>query len=153
MQIIFWSHFVVLLKTDLDVQQTHLLGWLVEHKLLLSYTHTCDIIYNNHCYVFGHVLLCILSLTWMFNKPPLRGRFVEQKLPLIYNFMRGQIYYNHCYVFYHTLLCYLSLTWMFNKPTSGASLLNKSSHLPTPLHVTKFKTIIGMFLVTLCCAT
>ncbi len=30
-EILFWSHFVVLLKSDLDVQQTKLRGGFVEH--------------------------------------------------------------------------------------------------------------------------
>jgi hypothetical protein len=41
---------------------------------------------------------------------------------------------------------------MFYKPTSEAGLLNKSSLLAA-IGVTKFKTIIAMYLVTLCWAT
>ncbi len=65
-----------------------------------------------------------------------------------------------------TLLCRLSPTYVLNKPISGfyptslcdstlsaeAGLLNKSSHLAPALGVTKFITIIAIYLVTLCCA-
>ncbi len=44
-------------------------GRFVEQKLMLSSNFRCDQIFNNHCYVFGHTLLCYLSPTWMFNKP------------------------------------------------------------------------------------
>jgi hypothetical protein len=42
---------------------------------------------------------------------------------------------------------------MFNKPASEAGLLNKSSRFGAALGVTKFLTILAMYLVTLCCAT
>jgi hypothetical protein len=44
---------------------------------------------------------------------------------------------------------------LFNELASAseASLLNKSSCLAAALGVTKFITIIAMFLVALCCAT
>ncbi len=31
----FWSHFVVLFKSDLDVQQTHLRGQFIEQMLIM----------------------------------------------------------------------------------------------------------------------
>ncbi len=63
------SHVVVLLKSDLDVRQTHLRGRFVEQKHPLSCSFRCDQIYNNNCYIFGHTLLFYLSPTWTFNKP------------------------------------------------------------------------------------
>ncbi len=55
------SHVVVLLKSDLDVRQTHLRGWFVEQKLPLNRSFRCDQIYNNNCYIFGHTSLFYLS--------------------------------------------------------------------------------------------
>ncbi len=43
---IFWSHFAVLLKSDLDVQQTGLRDWFVEHMLMLSSSFRCNEIYK-----------------------------------------------------------------------------------------------------------
>ncbi len=61
-KICVWSQFVVLHKSDFDVQQTLLWGWLVEQKLMLSSSFRCDQIYNYQRYEFGHTLLCYLSL-------------------------------------------------------------------------------------------
>ncbi len=62
----FWSHFAVLLKSDLDVQQTH--NRFVEQKVMLSSNFRCYQIHNCQRYHFGHTLLCYLSPTWMFNR-------------------------------------------------------------------------------------
>ncbi len=51
----FWSQFVVLLKTDLDVQQTFLSrGGFVEQMLLLRSSFKCDQIYKCQRFDFGH---------------------------------------------------------------------------------------------------
>jgi hypothetical protein len=54
---------VVLLKSDLDAQQTHLRGQFVEKRLVLSSSFRCNQI--NYCerYDFDHTLLCYLSPT------------------------------------------------------------------------------------------
>ncbi len=57
------THFVVLLRSDLDVQQTHLRGWFVEKRLILSSYFRCDKSYNYERYDLAHTLLCHLSLT------------------------------------------------------------------------------------------
>ncbi len=59
----------MLLKCDLDVQQTHLRGRFVEQKLMLSSSFSCYQILKWHRYDFGHTWLCLLSWPWMFNKP------------------------------------------------------------------------------------
>ncbi len=41
-----WSDFAVLLKSDLDVQQTHLWDWYVVPNLILSPICKCDQIYK-----------------------------------------------------------------------------------------------------------
>ncbi len=43
----------MLLKSDLDVQQTHLCLWFVKHKLKLR----CDLMRTNDCYNFGLAIL------------------------------------------------------------------------------------------------
>ncbi len=59
----------MLLKSDLDFQQTHLCGLFVGLKLVLSCSFRCDQIHGRNRYDFGHTLLCFLSPTKMFNKP------------------------------------------------------------------------------------
>ncbi len=55
------SHFAVLLKSDLDVQQNYLRCRFVE--LMLSSSYRCDQIYKSEIYNFCHTLLCYLSPT------------------------------------------------------------------------------------------
>jgi hypothetical protein len=74
-EIWLWSHFVMLLKSDLDVQQTHLWGWFVKQKLASSSSFRCDQIHNCYRYNFGPSLLCYLSQTYLFNKLSSRIRF------------------------------------------------------------------------------
>ncbi len=65
----------MILKSDLDVQQTHLSHWgqFVEQTLMLSSNFRCDQIFKYKMHDFGHTLLCYLSQTYMyiymFNKP------------------------------------------------------------------------------------
>ncbi len=88
-EISFSSHFVVLLKSDLDVQQTHL-KW--GHNK--DWEHPCDI--------------TTLQKIHNLHLKESRGRFVEQKLMLISNFrcdqmseicFRGHIF-SHVWPFY-----------------------------------------------------
>ncbi len=57
----------LLLESDLDVQQTHASCQVLEQKLILKLLLQA-VNHNKHCYIFGHTLLCFLSLTWLFNK-------------------------------------------------------------------------------------
>jgi hypothetical protein len=61
-EIWFWPHFVALLKSGLDVQQTHLLGQFVEQTLMLSSSYRCDQIYTHEWYNFGHTLKFVVLL-------------------------------------------------------------------------------------------
>jgi hypothetical protein len=58
---LFWSHFVVLLKSDLDVQQTRVR--FVEKGLMLSSNFRCKQINKYEIFDFGHTWLCYLSQT------------------------------------------------------------------------------------------
>jgi hypothetical protein len=58
----------VQLKSDFDVQQTHLWGWFVELKLMLSLSIRCDQINKYDILDFVHTFLFDLSQTLMFNK-------------------------------------------------------------------------------------
>ncbi len=60
-----WSNLVTLLSSI-----NALRGRFVEQKLLISCSFRCDRIYSNHGDELGHTLLCCLSSTYMFNKPP-----------------------------------------------------------------------------------
>jgi hypothetical protein len=60
------------------------------------------------------------------------------------------------FFFHFTLVQQMALLCMqlpLTKLVPEAGLLNKSSRLTSALGVTKFITIIAMYLVTLCCAT
>jgi hypothetical protein len=70
-EILLWSHFVVLLKSDLGVQQTHLSPWFVEQVLVLSSSFRHHQIHKCQRYNFGRTLLYNLSQTQVFNKPTL----------------------------------------------------------------------------------
>ncbi len=50
-----WSQFVMLLKYNLDVQQTSFRGRFVKQKLMLSTNLRCDLIHNNDCYTYGRI--------------------------------------------------------------------------------------------------
>jgi hypothetical protein len=120
LQWLLWirPHFVVLLKFDLDVQQTEagLMNIEVRPKQHNTVTEFIAII----------VLISVRPKAGAKNElfvqqTGLRGRFVEQKLMLSSNFRRHKIHKIHCYGFGYTLLCYLSQTWMFNELTSELS--------------------------------
>ncbi len=66
--VIFWSHFVMQLKYNLDVLQTGFWGRFVKQKLVLCQSSRCYQIHCCHWYDFGHTLLSYLSPTWMFNQ-------------------------------------------------------------------------------------
>jgi hypothetical protein len=53
----------VLLKSEIEVQQTHLWGQFVEQRLALSSSFMCDQFLIWQWYEFGHTLLCYLSRT------------------------------------------------------------------------------------------
>ncbi len=57
----FGHTLFVLLKSDLDVQQTRLS--LLNKRLMLSSSFRCDQIYKYDLYDFGHTLLFYLSQT------------------------------------------------------------------------------------------
>ncbi len=108
----FWTHFVVLLKSDLDVQPTQLRGQFIEPKLMLSFSFRYGQFHKCQRYEFNHTLPWYLSLTKMFN----RG--------LTSSFRCDQIHKSQTYDFNHGLPWYLSLTYMFNKLTSDPSSSN-----------------------------
>ena len=56
-----WSHFVVFLRSDLDVKQTHLWGWFVEQNLMLSSNFRCCQIHYCWQYEFGHTVVFLKS--------------------------------------------------------------------------------------------
>jgi hypothetical protein len=70
-----FGHTVVLLKFDLDIQQTHFsflnkrFDWVRLAQLELSSSFRCNQIHNCHRYDFDHTLYSDLSWTEMFNKP------------------------------------------------------------------------------------
>ncbi len=105
-----YVRFFVLLKSDLDIQQTHLRLQFVEQKLMLnsSLGVTKFIIATDTILV----ILCSATLKSDLNvqQTHLRGRFVEQKLVLSSSFRCDQIFKDESYNFGHTLLCYLSRT-------------------------------------------
>jgi hypothetical protein len=118
----FWSHFDVLLTSDLIVQQTHFWGWFVEQRAMISCSFGCVRTLNSHCYDSGHTVVPLTSelivqqthlslladllvkLAWPGES---YGRFVDQKLIHSSSFRCDQIYKCQRY-FSHTLLCYLS---------------------------------------------
>ncbi len=105
LDVTIWSHFVVLLKSDLDAQQT-------DHSSCFS--PTLGVTICTRFTVMNLVTLCC-AINWYLDVQQTHLRFVEQKLMLISNFLCDKIHKIHCYKFGHTLLCYLSQTWMFNK--------------------------------------
>ncbi len=55
------SPFVILLKSNLDVQHIHIWGWFVEQKLMLGSSFRYDQIYKYPKYDFGHTLFVTLK--------------------------------------------------------------------------------------------
>ncbi len=55
------SHFILLLKSDLDVQQTGPRGLFVEQKLMLNLSFRCNQIYKYESYDFGHPFVLLKS--------------------------------------------------------------------------------------------
>jgi hypothetical protein len=64
-----WSHFGVLLKSDLDVQQPGFTLFNIVTKLIQGIKVLPN--YYIQTYKFGPTMMCSLSLTWMFSKPAL----------------------------------------------------------------------------------
>ncbi len=63
--------------SDLDVQQTHLWGPFVEHKLMLS----CDQIHNNNFLIISSQFVVILESRLEIQQTNLRRVFVENQSP------------------------------------------------------------------------
>ncbi len=101
---------VVLVKSDLDVQQTHLC-MLNKRSCLAAALSVTKSVTMISMYL---VTLCCATEVWLgcSTNPPL------YVVMLSCSFKCDQIYNNNSYVFGHTSLCYLSMAWMFNKPTS-----------------------------------
>ncbi len=100
-EIWFWSHFIVLLKSNLGVKQTHLWDWFVEQKFMLSSSFRCDQIYKCPRYDFGHNFAVLLKSNLGVNQTHLWDRFVEQKFMLSSSFRCDQIYKCPRYDFGH----------------------------------------------------
>ncbi len=60
------SHFVALLKSDLDIQQTQFSLLIISSYLALALSVTK---FKSHYHKFIHTFLCHLSPTYMLNKP------------------------------------------------------------------------------------
>jgi hypothetical protein len=65
---------LVVLKSDLDVQQAHLCGWFVEQKFMLSSSFRRYHTHNCHILLWSHFSL-LLKLDLDVQQP--RGGFVE----------------------------------------------------------------------------
>jgi hypothetical protein len=68
------------------------------------------LLYNKHCYKFGHTLLCSLSPAWMSNKPT-----SEKSIYSISSYLDAplgvpQFTKARAVIFGNTMLCYLSRT-------------------------------------------
>jgi hypothetical protein len=72
-------HFVVLLKSNIDLQQTCLRGWLIVQQVLLSYS----LVLTNYVLFITMTLVhfvVILKSDLDGQQTCLRGQFVEQKV-------------------------------------------------------------------------
>jgi hypothetical protein len=130
----YWSHFVVLPMSDLDVQQKPTSGWptCYLHK---CFTFSLSRIANEHVKNLWKLRLIIWYLSCSFvtnlqqwikmlsyncwlakstsghiSKPKTRGQFFDQKLMLSPIFRCYQTHNCHRYNFGHTLLRYLNRT-------------------------------------------
>jgi hypothetical protein len=124
----------------------------LSNKFMLSSSFARDPNHICNNYEFQHTLLCHLSQTWLLNKPTSVTSLLKIKVSCSASGLHVIKIMCNNYELSHTLLCHLSQTWMFSKPTIEESLLNKSSCSAPTLGVTKFMTIIGMNLVSPCCA-
>jgi hypothetical protein len=70
------------LKSNLDVQQTHLWGRFVEQKLILSSNFRCGKIDKINCYEFGHTFIVLLKYDSDVQQTTSWGQFFELKLVL-----------------------------------------------------------------------
>jgi hypothetical protein len=146
-----FGHTVVLLKSNLCVQQTHLS--LGNNSLCLAPALGVTKFKIPEWWFWSHFVVLLRSDLGA-QQTYLWGQFVEQKFMLLNsNFRCYQIHNCQRYDFGNTLLRYLSPTLMFNKPNSETGLLNKSLCLAPALGVTKFKIARVMIMVTLCSAT
>jgi hypothetical protein len=55
---------------------------LLNKRLMLSLSFSCDKIYKYEIYNFGHALLCYLNQTWMFSKPTSESGLINKSLCL-----------------------------------------------------------------------
>ncbi len=125
----------------------------VEQKLLFSCSFRRDQFNKNHCFELGHTLLCCLSLTLVFIKPPseCRIRFFNKSLSLnaalhVTKFIAiiDMNWVTLCCASYVRLRCSTHRSQSPKELVVGKSL---------NLGVTKFTTTIHTILITLCCAT
>jgi len=114
----FWSHFVVILKSDVDFQQNCLRGQFVVHP---SQTQVAQ------QGVIESIAMTVMKLArpkaaakheLLINKTTSedRGWFIEPKLMLSSSFICVKFHSWYRCDFGHILLCYLSQTWMCNNP-------------------------------------
>jgi hypothetical protein len=136
--------FVVPLKSDLDVQQTHLRGWFGEQKLMLSSSLMYKQIEKCLRYDFGHTFLQHLSWTWMFNKPTLGAGLLVCKSLCLARAL-GMTKLTNTIDILLVKFCCLPLSFLDVQQTHLRGLANKSSCLSPALGVTKF--IIGRYMI------
>jgi hypothetical protein len=121
--LLIWSHFVVMLKSDLDPQQ---LAWwsgfavlifqLICPRLQLRLNFCSTNLKSEQIYNWRDLVLislyCATQVRLNVKQTSLghREQFVEQKLTL--SSKCYQIHRCQRYNFGHTLLCFLSQTWM-----------------------------------------
>ncbi len=111
--ILYLSHFVVPLKSDLDIQQTHFTSCICSLPILSTKQFRIQRPFK------VELSLSFCSMNWS-----LASQFVGQKLMLSSSFRCDQIYKCQRYDFGPTQLGYISHTYMFNKPTSEFKNLN-----------------------------
>jgi hypothetical protein len=85
-----WSKFVVLLKSDLDVQQIHLWDWYAGQKLMLSSNFRCYQMYK--CQRFWSHFEALLKPNLDAQQTHPLGQFVGQKFMLSSSFRCYQMY-------------------------------------------------------------
>ncbi len=96
-------------RLGLGFQQTYLIGYLVEHKLILSSSFIYEQSDNIHWSEYGHTAV-LLKYNLDIQLTYLRGRFAEQKLMLSSNFTCDEINICQLYDFGHTLSYFWSWT-------------------------------------------
>jgi hypothetical protein len=131
----------VLLKSDLDVPQTHLSkGWFVEQELILSWSLRYEV-----C----HAFVLLKSDLSVKNTSKVWRHFNKQKFVLSSNFRCDKIYKQQWCDFGPTLVCDLSKT-LFNKLGQiwGTSELDLSSTTKCDQIIEKMVTILVKLLLS-----